>query len=145
MAYSTALVRRFVSKIMCACGDVRKLRLRIIAFHAVCRVGIVHGRVLIKCVSFFVGIVTSFSTSFCIVCGGRVHSLDRFDMVTVASSLLLSYSISVFGVANSTGTQFWVGFKWDSSHVNELFNILNCLSPLAPTRQACPLCGLVGS
>ena len=140
MAYSTALVRRLVSKIMCACGDVRKSRPRIIAFDAACRVGIVNGVVPIICVPSFVGIVNSFG----IFCGGLVQSLDRFDMVTVASSLLSLYSISAYGMSRSTGTQFWVGFKWDSSHVNE-FNTLNCLSPLAPTCQACPSCGLVGS
>ena len=88
MAYSTALVRRLVSKIMCACGDVRRLRPRIIAFHAACRVGIVNGVVPIICVPSLVGIV--------ICCGGLVLSLDRFDMVTVTSSSLSLYSISEY-------------------------------------------------
>ena len=145
MVYSTALVRRLVSKIMCACGDVRKLRPRMIAFHAACRVGIANGVVPIICVASFVGIDNSFGISFSIFRDGLERSLDRLDMVTVASSSSPLYSISVYGIPRSTGTQFWVGFKWDSSHVIVLFNILNLLSSLAPNRQACPSCGLVGS
>ena len=95
MAYSTALVRRLVSKIMCACGDVRKLRLRMIAFHAACRVGIANGVVQRICAASFVGIDNSFGISFGIFRDGLKRSLDRLDMVTVASSSSSLYSISV--------------------------------------------------
>ena len=95
MAYSIALVRRLVSKIMCACGDVRKLRPRMIAFHAACRVGIANGVVPIICVASFVGIDNSFGISFSIFRDGLERSLDRLDMVTVASSSSSLYSISV--------------------------------------------------